>query len=86
MGKMATRAASLLGFLLFFVTCHAARDVAQCHAICNFFTRGGGGSHIKGAGMLVGNFEKPLKETNLGVGQPFLTPERDHFATMFFSY
>ena len=41
---------------------------------------------MKGAGMLLGNFEKPLKETNLGVGQPFLTPERDHFATMFFSY
>ena len=41
--KMATRAASLTGFLLFFVTCHAARDVAQCHAICNLFTRGGGG-------------------------------------------
>ena len=72
---MATRAASLLGFLLFFVTCHAARDVAQCHAICNFFTGGGGaGSHIKGAGMLVGNFEKPLKETNLGVGPPFFDP------------
>ena len=35
---------------------------------------------MKGVGMLVGNFEKPLKETNLGVGQPFLTPERDHFA------
>ena len=79
MGKRATRAASLLGFLLFFVTCHAARDVAQCHAICIFFYPGD--SHMKGAGMLVGNFEKPLKETNLGVGQPFLTPERGHFAT-----
>ena len=38
--KMATRAASLTGFLLFFVTRHAARDVAQCHAICIFFTGG----------------------------------------------
>ena len=28
-------------------------------------------SHIKGTEMLVGNFEKPLKKTNLGVGQPF---------------
>ena len=37
---MATRAASLTGFLLFFVTCHAVRDVTQCHAICIFFTRG----------------------------------------------
>ena len=27
---------------------------------------------MKGVGMLVGNFEKPLKETNLGSGQPFL--------------
>ena len=41
---------------------------------------------MKGAGMLVGNFEKLLKETNLGVGQPFLTPERDHFVTMFFCW
>ena len=65
--KMATRAASLTGFLLFFVTCHAARDVTQCHAICIFFYLGG--SHMKGAGMLVGNFEKPL-----GVGQPFFDP------------
>ena len=45
---------------------------------------------MKGAGMLVGNFEKLLKETNLGVGQPFLIPKidhfatRDHFVTMFF--
>ena len=44
----------------------------------NFLPRGD--SHMKGVGMLVGNFGKPLKETNLGVGQPFLTPERDHFA------
>ena len=29
---------------------------------------------MKGAGMLVGNLEKPLKETNLGVGQPFFDP------------
>ena len=49
-----------------------------------------GDSHMKGAGMLVGNFEKLLKETNLGVGQPFLIPKidhfatRDHFVTMFF--
>ena len=50
MGQMATRAASLSGFWLFFVTCHAARDVAQCHAICLFLTRGD--SHMKGAGML----------------------------------
>ena len=30
-----------------------------------------GDSHMKGAGMRVENFEKPLKETNLGVGQLF---------------
>ena len=35
----------------------------------------GGNSHVKGAGMLVGNFEiKPLKETNLGVAQAFFDP------------
>ena len=39
-----------------------------------------GDSHRKGAGKLVGNFElNPLKETNLDVAQPFLTPKRDHF-------
>ena len=36
-----------------------------------------GGSHMKGAGMLVGNFEKPLKETNLGVGQPSFDPLKE---------
>ena len=30
-----------------------------------------GDSHMKGAGMLVGNFEK---ETNLGVARPFFNP------------
>ena len=45
--------------------------------------RGGGGTpHIKGVGMVVGNFElKPLKEANLGVAQAFLTPKRDHVKT-----
>ena len=38
--------------------------------------RGGGGTlHMRGVGMLVGNFElKPLKETNLGVAQAFFDP------------
>ena len=34
---------------------------------------GGGHSHMKGAGMLVRNFEL-LEETNLGVAQAFLNP------------
>ena len=35
----------------------------------------GGNSHIKGVGMLVGNFElRALRETNLGVAQPFFDP------------
>ena len=46
---------------------------------------GGGGEetpHMKGVRMLVGNFElNPLKETDLGVAQGFLTPERDHVKT-----
>ena len=54
-GKMATRAASLSRFLLFFGTYHAERDVAQCYAICISFARGD--SHMKGAGMLIGNLE-----------------------------
>ena len=41
---------------------------------------------MKGAGMLDGNFEKLLKETNLGMDQPFLTPKRDHFVAIFFNY
>ena len=40
---------------------------------------------MKGAGMLVGNFEKPLKKT-WALANLFLTPERDHFVTMLFSY
>ena len=89
MGKMATRAASLSGFLLFFVTCHAARDVAQCHTICIFLTRGVGDSHndMKGAGMLVGNFKlNPLRRPTWAWANVFLTPKKDHFVTMFFSY
>ena len=39
-GKNGHQNTSLTGFLLFFVTCHAARDVTQCHAICIFFYRG----------------------------------------------
>ena len=85
MGKMATSAASLSGFLLFFVTCHAARDVAQCHAICIFLTRGD--SHMKGAGILVGNFElHRLRRPTWAWANLFLTPKRDHFVTMFFRY
>ena len=35
----------------------------------------GGDSHMKGAGMLVGNFElNPRKGTNLGVAQAFFDP------------
>ena len=52
MGERATRAASLSGFLLFFLTCHAARDVAQCHKICRYIFNPGGDSHMKEAGML----------------------------------
>ena len=60
-------------------------DVSRCHAICIFLTRGGlpyergGDAHRK-------FWIKPLKKTNLGVGQPFLTPKGDHFLTMFFRY
>ena len=42
----------------------------------------GGTPYMKGVGMLVGNFElKPLKETDMGVAQAFLTPKRDHIKT-----
>ena len=37
--------------------------------------RGGGTPHMKGVGMLVGNFElNPRKETDLGVAQAFFDP------------
>ena len=37
---------------------------------------------MKVMGMLVGNFElNPLKKTNLGVAQAFLTPKRNHVKT-----
>ena len=37
----------------------------------------GGDSHMKGAGILVGNYE--LKETTLGVAQFFFIPKSDLF-------
>ena len=43
--------------------------------IDNIFIWVPGGTHMKGVGMLVGNFElNPLKETSLGVAQPFFWP------------
>ena len=42
---------------------------------------------MKGAGMLVGNFElNRLKETDLGAAQAFLTPKRDHGVIENFDY
>ena len=41
---------------------------------------GGGDSRIKGAEMLVRNFEiNPQKETILGVAQPFFNPQKRPF-------
>ena len=37
---------------------------------------------MKGAGMLVGNWIKPLKETNLGMAQLFLAPKRSYEETI----
>ena len=50
-------------------------DVSRCKR-CNAMSRNmyifyPGDSHMKGAGMRVENFEKPLKETSLGVGRLF---------------
>ena len=73
-GKNGHQNTSLTGFLLFFVTCHAARDVTQCHAISIFLTRGD--SHMKVAGMLVGNFElNPLRRPTSALANPFLPPK-----------
>ena len=42
---------------------------------------------MKGAGMLVGNFElNPLRRPTWAWANLFLTPKRDYFVTMFFSY
>ena len=58
MGKMATRAASQsAGFLLLFVTCQAARDVAQCHTICWYIFNLWGGKLPYERGGDAGNFE-----------------------------
>ena len=43
--------------------------------IDNIFIWVPGGTHMKGVGMLVGNFElNSLKKTILGVAQPFFWP------------
>ena len=72
-------------FAIFFDVSRCKRCSAMSRNMYIFYP---GDSHIKGTGMLVGNFEKPLKKTNLGVGQPFFffTPERHHIVTMFFRY
>ena len=73
-GKKGHQNTSLTGFLLFFVTCHAARNVTQCHAIFIFLIRGD--SHMKVAGMLVGNFEwNPLRRPTSVLANPFLPPK-----------
>ena len=75
MGKNGPQSSSLTGFLLFFVTRHAARDVTRCHAICIFFTRG---THIwKGRGCSSEILKNPFKETNLGVGHLFFWPLKE---------
>ena len=82
-GKNGHQNTSLTGFLLFFVTCHAARDVAQCHAICNLFTRGGGGGLIyeRGGDARRKFWKTPKGDQPWRGPTPSLTPERDHFAT-----
>ena len=72
-------------FAIFFDVSRCKRCSAMSRNMYIFYP---GDSHIKGTGMLVGNFEKPLEKTNLGVGQPFFffTPERHHIVTMFFRY
>ena len=69
---MATRAAS--PDRVFAIFC----DVSRCHAICIFLNRGG--LPYERVGDVRRKFWiKPVKETNLGVGQPLLTPKRDKF-------
>ena len=71
-------------FAIFFDVSRCKRCSAMSRNMYIFYP---GDSHIKGTGILVGNFEKPLKKTNLGVGQPFFfTLERHHIVTMFFRY
>ena len=72
---MATRAASLLGFLLFFVTCHAVRDVTQCHAICIFFT--GGELTYERGGDARRKFWKTPKGDQPGRGPTFFWPLKE---------
>jgi len=46
--------------------------------IDNIFIWVPGGTHMKGVGMLVGNFElNSLKKTILGVAQPFFWPLKE---------
>ena len=55
-------------FAIFFDVSRCKRYSAMSRNMYIFYP---GDSLIKGTGMLMGNFEKPLKKTNLGVGQPF---------------
>ena len=69
---MATRAAS--PDRVFAIFC----DVSRCHAICIFLT--GGDSHMKGPGMLIGNFElNLLRKPTWAWASLLLTPQIDKF-------
>ena len=48
----------------------------------NINPRGGGTPHMKGVGMLIGNFElNPQRRLIWAWPNPFLTPKRDHVKT-----
>ena len=62
---------SCLPVRVFAIFCDVSRCM-RCNAMSrNMFIFYPGDSHMKRTGMLVGNFEKPLKDTYLGVGQLF---------------
>ena len=64
---------------VFAIFCDESR-CKRCNAMSrNMYIFYPGDSHMKGAGVLVGDFEKPLKETNLCVGQLFFTPQKRPF-------
>ena len=82
---MATRAASPDRVLLFFVTlsrCHAV-TLSRCHAVTlsrNMYIFNRGDSHMKGPGMLIGNFElNLLRKPTWAWASLLLTPQIDKF-------
>ena len=78
---------SCLPVRVFAIFCNVSRCKRSKAMSHNIYIFNPGDSHMKGAGMLVENFElNPLRRPTWAWTNLSLTPKRDHFVTMLFGY